>query len=412
MAEGPLVQPLARWGLVADVSLDLLAALAEQPPAHVPAQHVAGVLGERASRTLQQVVGELDLARARALAQTLENVPIPVARREVHRSVRIDGIEPQDSLDHRDGLEEVRPVERVEEAQRADRVGDRDLIGGLALLVTNGLAIEAKPARRELPREPTVDRLGAELGSLETLRQPQEEHQRIGARVLLQFDQKPRQTHRVFLLYQAQALGPGVGGLLVAVGVHDDAGEPPKVLHQRDSQHDRHGPALADRERGDLLVRLHVAEKAVALEPGVGVGDQTDRELVDAGQLGERPLGETGELDSVVGREVLPNLDDLVLDQVVVVEQPFTGRRDDPSSLRDVVELPIVRGEVRRRLRGELEQRSRLGARLAGDGLGARDLAGRLGEPVGAEQLGTKRRVVRCCPNRLGGFGHVGLLWG
>ena len=130
---------------------------------------VAGVLGKGLPRALQQAVGEVDLLDLGALGDALKRVPVPVACHEVHRGVDVDRVQPQDPLDDGDGFDEVGPVQCVEEAKRADSVRDRDLVRRLALLVADGLAVEAKTPCRELTREPCVDGLGTEFCRLEPL---------------------------------------------------------------------------------------------------------------------------------------------------------------------------------------------------------------------------------------------------
>ncbi len=139
------------------------------------------------------------------------------------------------------------------------------------------------------------------------------------------------------------------------------------------------------------------------------MGYQADSELVDARERLVGPVGEPRKLDAVVGRQVLTDLDDLMLDEVVVVEQPFTGRSDDAPPLSDLVEVGVVGGQSCGRLRGQLQQWCGLGSWLARDLLAPGDLTCRLSQPVRTEQLGSERSVVRRCPNRLGGLGHARL---
>ena len=360
-----------------------------------PADTSPGSSASALARAIEEALGEFDLVGLGALRDALEDVAVSVAGGEVHRRVDVDGIVAQDPLDDGDGLDEVGPVEGVEEAQRADGVGDRDLVGGLALLVPHRLAVEAQPPSGQLPSEPRVDRLGAELGGLEPLRKAQQEDERLGAGVLLELDEDAGQLGGILLLHEAEPLGPGSRRPpRPRCERTTTPREPTEVLHQRDAQHDRDGPALADRERAYLLVRLHEREQRVALETRVGVGDQADRELVDAGQPLERALREPRQLDAVVGRQVLSDLDDLVLDQVVVVEQPLAGRGDDAPALGDLVEVGVVARQTGGGLRRQLEQRRRLRpglARRPSD----RERSGvppRQACPVRAARLGTERR--------------------
>ena len=54
----------------------------------------------------------------------------------------------------------------------------------------------------------------------------------------------------------------------------DRAREPAQVLDERDAQHDRDRPHLADGERRDLLVAVDEAEQVLLVDARVGVGDE------------------------------------------------------------------------------------------------------------------------------------------
>ena len=115
-----------------------------------------------------------------------------------------------------------------------------------------------------------------------------------------------------------------------------------QVLDEGELEHARPGPQLADRERRHRLVAVHEAHELLPVEAAVAVADQLDGHGVDARVAGELAGGELGQLAVVAARQVLAHVADLGGDQVVVVEQPLRGRRD---------ELPLVHvlghGEVR-----------------------------------------------------------------
>ena len=62
-----------------------------------------------------------------------------------------------------------------------------------------------------------------------------------------------------------------------------------------------------------------------SVDPAFGVGDKRDGELVHPGIAGERAAGELRQLPVVAARQALPYLADVLLDHVVVVQQPLTG---------------------------------------------------------------------------------------
>ena len=70
------------------------------------------------------------------------------------------------------------------------------------------------------------------------------------------------------------------------------------------------------------------------IEVAVGMGDEGPGETEDPRIAGERPLGQFRQLAIVAGRQVVANLADLLLDEVIVVEQPFGGRNDASAALQ------------------------------------------------------------------------------
>ena len=111
----------------------------------------------------------------------------------------------------------------------------------------------------------------------------------------------------------------------------DLVGEAAQVLDQHDAQGDRDGPQLADGERLHALVGGDEAAQGVGIEVAVGVRDEGPGEAEHARIAGERARGQFRQLAVVAGRQVVADLADLLLDQVVVVEQPF-GRRHDTAA--------------------------------------------------------------------------------
>ena len=78
------------------------------------------------------------------------------------------------------------------------------------------------------------------------------------------------------------------------------------------------------------LVRGDERPQAVAVHPAVGVGDQFQRDVVHPRQPGRRPAGQPGQFAAVPARQVPAGGPDLLLDQVIVVEEPLGRGRDPP----------------------------------------------------------------------------------
>ena len=104
-------------------------------------------------------------------------------------------------------------------------------------------------------------------------------------------------------------------------------GETAEVFDQRQPQHDRNGPELADRERRDVLIRVGEPAQRLLIETAGGVRDEIAREHIDARIAAPSPADERRQLLVIASRKVAADFEQLRPDDVVVVAQPFLGRR-------------------------------------------------------------------------------------
>ena len=103
-------------------------------------------------------------------------------------------------------------------------------------------------------------------------------------------------------------------------------GEPAQVLDQREFQHARPRPELAERQRRDALITVQEQLELRQIEPAVGVAEQCDRHRVDARFARFFPGRKRGQLAIVAARQVFADFDQLRRNQVKVVEEPLGGR--------------------------------------------------------------------------------------
>ncbi len=103
-----------------------------------------------------------------------------------------------------------------------------------------------------------------------------------------------------------------------------------QVLKQRQAQHDGHGPKFTQLERLHFLIGLEKQAEIFLINLTVGVPDQFQDDIVDAREAFARSGYQAGKLPAVTGGEMGAGQFDLFLNQVVVVQQPFRGRRDAP----------------------------------------------------------------------------------
>ena len=104
--------------------------------------------------------------------------------------------------------------------------------------------------------------------------------------------------------------------------------KPPQIFDQDDLQRYRYGPKLPDREGLNLLIRLDVGNQDFGVEAAVGVRDERPRHAEDAGITRERTGDEFRKLAVVAGRQISADLTDLGFDQMKIVDQPLSRRRD------------------------------------------------------------------------------------
>ena len=189
-------------------------------------------------------------------------------------------------------LEEIGPVERPDQAHARDRVPDRDLVDGLAVALAAG-DLFRRAARLDHPvLDPGKHRPHRQVFVAHALQQFDDEavgQRRAAGRQLGEDD------HGVgcpLACAREQAVGPAIRE--GALGPSRDllVRQPTHVLDEAEPQHDRHGPQLADRERRHRLIALDVLEQVFAVEAGVGVGDEVQRERIDARIAGPWPVGQ------------------------------------------------------------------------------------------------------------------------
>ena len=174
----------------------------------------------------------------------------------------------------------------------------------------------------------------------------------------------------------------------------DLVGEAAQVLDQDDAQRDGHRPQLADGQRLDTLVGGDVAAQDQRVEMAVGVRDEGPGQPEHARVAGERAARELGQLAVVAGRQVVADLAHLLLDEVVVVQQPL-GRRHHAATALEFGGAGAVGGQQHPGVVVQSPLQGQDGRGMVRDGLGRGQGLRVQFQPVGAEQLlAHGRRVV------------------
>ena len=171
----------------------------------------------------------------------------------------------QHALDQAHRLEVLAPVEGRAQAQAGDHVGHRDLGRGLALVLARG----SRPPRSICWRD-------------EVLRRPPRARRRAAGRTRAcaagaarrrRCGGPRRRRRRRAVPAPSIRAHVGVGGAARASRASSiSLGEPAQVLDERQLQHARPGPQLADGQRRHRLVAVHEARRAAGGRGGCRCG--------------------------------------------------------------------------------------------------------------------------------------------
>ena len=168
----------------------------------------------------------------------------------------------------------------------------------------------------------------------------------------------------------------------------------PHALDQAETEHRGDCPELADRQRRDPLEGLNEEIDVLEVDPALGVRDQRDRELVHPRIARERTLRQLGQLLVIALRQTLPHLADVLLDDVIVVEEPLSRGADVHFVGSGIRELSLCIVEQPLRI-VEPDQQSGVAADGVGGARGADPRRWRGHDRQDARRRGAHRGSVR-----------------
>ena len=122
------------------------------------------------------------------------------------------------------------------------------------------------------------------------------------------------------------ATHPMFGPFDLVQALHGSQRHATNALDEAEAKHRRHRPQFSNRQRRDTLKRFDVLIDVAEMNARFAVGDQRNRDLVDAWVAREWASGKFGKLAIVACRQTGANLLQVLLHDVIVVEQPFGGR--------------------------------------------------------------------------------------
>ena len=284
-----------------------------------------------------------------------------------------------------DRLDQFDPVDLADQAQGGDDVADCQVGGHLGRLA---LQHQRRAVRAVAFNPLDQDRRGVELLGWNALPQ-------LGEPGSPQPATRHLRVHPVQMLF-ADSLGrvaDSVRQLPCHLAGRDVIGHPAQVLQQHHPQRRGQGPQLGQPQFADFLVSIEERGKGLRVQHAVGVGHIGPCDAVDARQARQRSAGQLGQLGVVAARHAFPDLLELSLDQVEVVEQPFSGWRDVMAEAGAQRNLVIGPAQGMKVFLDPREKRSFPPDAAFVQHLGPCQTAAVVFEPVNAEQFGADRRL-------------------
>src|SRR6185312_912160 len=167
-------------------------------------------------------------------------------------------------------------------------------------------------------------------------------------------------------------------------------GQPPQILHQHDPQRDRDGPEFANRQRLDPLIGANEAAQRFRLEMAVGVRDKCPGQPEYTRISFERSVRQFGQLTIIARRQIAPNLMNLLVHEMKIVDEPIGGGSDGAFILNRHGDGGIGRAQHTVVLAKTLGQ-SPIRGRRWGDTLSDCQAFAMLLEPLDAKEFGADR---------------------
>ena len=281
-------------------------------------------------RELHGLSRHVGFAESRVLRDPFDLMAIVISGGKSHPAVNIGGVLTQLLFDDAHRLDEFAPVDRAQAAKTADAVADRHLVGGLLLRfrldhLLDRTAAFGKPVLD--PRQRERQHRDLSLQTPRELGHERADHPRIGAGHVGDDEDEVRRI----LLGDAHHLVCPLARLLdVERALRHARGDAAQIFDQRQPEHDRNAPQLAQLERRHRLIRGDEAAEAFGVDTSIGMRNGLERQVIHARQVRRRSLCESRKLTAIALRQVALRDADLLADQVEVVEQPL-ARGYDPA---------------------------------------------------------------------------------
>ncbi len=261
------------------------------------------------------------------LGRFFDHVPAGVAGGEIGLGIHAGRIAAQGLLDKAHGFDEFAPVHRFEKSQAANAIADRHLVGRLLLIFPVQQLLDRRAVGGQAlldPGERIGQRRAATVQPSLQLGDKGAGHRRLATGHV---GRDQNQLLRLGIGHFQHAVGPMVGQIAIQPITGQPGGDAAQILDQRQAEHDRNRPQLAQFERDDGLIgrarscgdclRRSCRRHARSI-PGQcrTPGDS-------------RPPTRSirrGKLLAVHPWKMPAGGADLLFDQIEIIEQPFAGR--------------------------------------------------------------------------------------
>ena len=165
---------------------------------------------------------------------------------------------------------------------------DGDLVGGLVLALDANQFLDGKPLIRELVLQPRPRQVHRRALAGQTLRELRHEGARQGQGGLRHVGHHHDEVRGPLLRHVLQALDPQVSQVAIVPADHQSARYPAQVFNQRQPQHDRNGPHLAQFQGRYGLVSRDESPQRLGLHLRIHMRNQLQHKVIDPRQPGGR----------------------------------------------------------------------------------------------------------------------------
>ncbi len=194
---------------------------------------------------LDGLLRHLRLLEPAVAGNGLDRMAIAIAGEEIHLPVNLGGVEAQRPIDLAHGLDKLAPVQGAQEAQTVDGVTDGDLVGGLVLAFEADQFLDGKSLVREPVLQPGPRQVHRRALAGQALRELRHEGAGQGQGGLRHVGHHDDEMRGTLLRHILQALDPQVSQVAIMPSDRQAGSDPAQVFNQRQPEHDRNGPQLA-----------------------------------------------------------------------------------------------------------------------------------------------------------------------